>query len=179
MEEFLDVITQTGEIIGREKRSLVHNSGLWHRGVHVFLFTKDNKLVIQLRSKNRPQSPNALDCSVSEHLITGESFTDAAVRGLREELGIRNVPLERLVQFRLDYGPNDNMVGVLFRGVIDGQEISIDQNEIQEITYISITEAEQLLDQNNVMLSRWFRQLLLWYLGKSSEILIVDDKILI
>ena len=174
MEEFLDIVAENNQVIGQEKRSVVHQSGLWHRGVHIFLFTPEHKLVIQQRSKRRKQSPGALDCSVSEHLKAGESYLAGAIRGLKEELGIEQVSLQRLVQFKMNYGPGDNMISILYEGTVDVEAIRTDANEIERIIYHSISEAEELLAQGGVLYSRWFEQLLLWYLGKSSDIQEID-----
>jgi isopentenyldiphosphate isomerase len=175
LEEFLDIVAGNNKVIGQEKRSVVHQSGLWHRGVHIFLFTPEDKLVIQQRSKRRKQSPGALDCSVSEHLKAGESYLAGAIRGLEEELGIVQAPLRRLVQFKMNYGPGDNMISTLYEGTVDEEAIRIDANEIERIIYHSISEVEESLAQGEVLYSRWFEQLLRWYLGKSSEIQIIDN----
>jgi isopentenyldiphosphate isomerase len=175
LEEFLDIVAENNQVIGQEKRSVVHQSGLWHRGVHIFLFTPEHNLVIQQRSKRRKQSPGALDCSVSEHLKAGESYLAGAIRGLQEELGIKQAPLRRLVQFKMNYGPGDNMISTLYEGTVDKEAIRIDANEIERIIYHSLSEAETLLAQGEVLYSRWFEQLLLWHLGKSSEIQVIDN----
>lgn len=174
-EEFLDIVTENNLVIGQEKRSVVHQSGLWHRGVHIFLFTPDRNLVIQQRSKRRKQSPGVLDCSVSEHLKAGESYLAGARRGLQEELGIKQVPLRRLVQFKMNYGPGDNMISTLYEGTADKEAIQIDADEIERIIYHSLSEAETLLAQGEFLSSRWFEQLLLWHLGKSSEIQVIEN----
>ena len=175
LEEFLDIVTEGNQVIGQEKRSVVHQFGLWHRGVHIFLFTPEHKLVIQQRSKHREQSPGALDCSVSEHLKAGESYLAGAIRGLEEELGIKQAPLRRLVQFKMNYGPGDNMISTLYKGTVDKEAIRIDANEIERIVYHSLAEIEALLAQGEVLFSHWFEQLLLWYLGRPSEIQIIDN----
>ena len=94
-DEFFDIVNDQNEVVGLEKRQVVHQTGLCHRGVHVFLFTPDRRLLIQKRSQTRDKFPGTLDCSVSEHLKPGESYLDAAVRGLREELGIGDIHLTR------------------------------------------------------------------------------------
>lgn len=175
LEELLDIVDENNQIIGQEKRSAVHQSGLWHRGVHIFLLTPEHKLVIQQRGKRRKESPSALDCSVSEHLKAGESYLAGAIRGLREELGIKQAPLRRLVQFKMNYGPGDNMISVLYEGTVDEKAIRTDPNEIEQIIYHSISEVEELLAKGEVSFSRWFEQLLLWYLGESSEIQAIDN----
>ena len=161
LEELLDIVAENGRVIGQEKRSVVHQSGLWHRGVHIFLFTPEHKLVIQQRSRRRKQSPGALDCSVSEHLKAGESYLAGATRGLEEELGIKQVSLQRLVQFKMNYGPGDNMISTLYEGTVDGEAVRPETNEIERIIYHSLSEVKESLAQSEVLFSRWFEQLLL------------------
>ena len=48
-DEFFDVVDKDNRVIGRERRSVVHVRGLWHRGVYVFLFDEN----IRLPSKNQ------------------------------------------------------------------------------------------------------------------------------
>ena len=173
-EEIIDIVDEEDRVVGQENRGVVHRSGLWHRGVHIFLFTAEGKIVVQRRSGFRKQSPNALDCSVSEHLKTGESYRDAAIRGLCEELGIKRVPLRRLVRFKMDYGPGDNMISVLYEGTVGEEAIRVDPNEVERIFEHTVSELEELLAQEGVSFSRWFRQPLLWYLGRPSAIQIIE-----
>jgi isopentenyldiphosphate isomerase len=168
-EEYLDVVDENNRVIGREARSVIHRTGLWHRGVHIFLFTPERKLLVQERSLKQ-LSPNMLDCSVSEHLKAGESYPDAARRGLREELGIAQISLKKILQFKMNYGPNDNIISTLYEGTIDREKIIIDKNEVAKIMYYSLPQLEELSTKGEASFSRWFLQLLLWYCGKTSEI---------
>jgi isopentenyl-diphosphate Delta-isomerase len=172
-EEYLDVVDENNRVIGREARSVIHRTGLWHRGVHIFLFTPDRKLLVQERSLQQ-LSPNMLDCSVSEHLKTGEDYPDAAKRGLREELGIESILLKQVLQFKMNYGPNDNIISALYEGTIDREKIIIDKNEVAKIMYYSLPQLEELYAQGEASFSRWFLQLLLWYWGKPSDICILE-----
>jgi isopentenyldiphosphate isomerase len=61
-------------------RAVVHQLGLQHRGIHIFLVTLEGKLLVQQRGRHRGISPLALDCSVSEHVKAGEGYPEAAAR---------------------------------------------------------------------------------------------------
>lgn len=165
-EETLDVVDEHNRVIGQERRQIVHASGLWHRGVHVFLFTPDHRLLVQRRSHAQDTYPGALDCSVSEHLRVGESYREAAIRGLLEELGLEPIHLRRLVRFKMKYGPNDNMINELYEGVSDGKRLAVDRREIAQIAYHAIPELEEMIASGQVPFSSWFVQLLRWYTGK-------------
>lgn len=173
-DELFDVVDENDKIIRQEMRSVVHQRGLWHRGAHVLLFTSDDKLIVQQRAKNKSQSPLALDCSVSEHVLAGETFYEAAVRGLKEELGITNISIQPLVKFKMNYGPNDNEISMIFKGVSGPDLVHFDPDEIEKVDYLDAQELEQLMLYTPAMLSRWFLQILLWFFDKPSDLIIID-----
>lgn len=172
-DEYLDVVDKHNRIIGRERRQIVHRSGLWHRGVHIFLFNSSGQLLVQRRSCSADTYPGALDCSVSEHLTAGESYLEAAIRGLREELGLEPVPLRRLTQFRMAYGPHDNMINELYEATCDDPPPNPDSSEIAHIAYHSLAELEEMEASGKIPFSSWFAQLLRWYGRKPSGLLIL------
>eukprot|EP00041_Stephanoeca_diplocostata_P022776 m.546184 g.546184 ORF g.546184 m.546184 type:complete len:272 (+) comp22150_c0_seq4:352-1167(+) len=78
-------------------RRLVHQQGLLHRSVQVFLFNGNGEVLLQQRHPKKDTAPGCWDLSCAEHLQPGESYAEAAVRGLHEELG---VPLSHDAQVR-------------------------------------------------------------------------------
>ncbi|MBI5354286.1 MAG: NUDIX domain-containing protein [Chloroflexi bacterium] len=172
-DELLDVVNDSDHVIDQQMRSTVHQLGLQHRGVHVFLFTRDGKMLIQKRSADRAASPSALDCSVSEHVKAGESYLDAAIRGMKEELGITGVEIEPLVTFRMNYGINDNEISRLFKGIVDPQKAIFDPVEIEEIAYYTIHEISEMMNEGKIKFCGWFREILNWYLEKNSKLFVL------
>jgi len=169
-DEPFDVIDENDKVIGQEMRSVVHQRGLWHRGVHVLLFSGDDKLLVQQRSRDRVHAPLALDCSVSEHVKAGEDYYTAAVRGLQEEIGVDRIDLERLVKFRMNYGPNDNEISEVYRGIVNPIAVKFDLVEIERIDYYSLGELQKLLKKENHNFSYWFEQILQWYSDQPSAL---------
>ena len=49
-EELFDVVNDSNQVIGQEKRSIVHREGLKHRAVYCFVFNKQGQLLMQQRS---------------------------------------------------------------------------------------------------------------------------------
>ncbi len=168
-EEYFDIVNENNEIIGQELRRIVHKTGSWHRGVHVFLFTPDRKLLVQKRSQTCDTFPGSLDCSVSEHLKVGESYFDGAVRGLQEELGIDGISLTRLLQFKMNYGVNDNEFSELYEGVFDGGSLEADPTEVAGIAYYTIPQLEEMIISEQALFAPWFIQIIRWHIGKSAE----------
>ncbi|MBX3038786.1 MAG: NUDIX domain-containing protein [Anaerolineales bacterium] len=173
-DEYLDIVNKQDVTIGKETRKRVHEIGLWHRGVHVFLFDKDGKMLIQKRNASRASNPLRLDCSVSEHVLAGESYTEAAVRGLREELGIENIELKQLTKFRMNYGINDNEISVIYKGKIDSQQIDFDKNEIEEVFYMSIDDIKEKTQNEKNLFCDWFVQMMNWYFERETRMVVMN-----
>jgi isopentenyl-diphosphate delta-isomerase type 1 len=174
-DEVFDIVDEQDNVIGQEMRSIVHQRGLLHRGVHVLLFTQDGKLLVQQRSEDKVHAPLALDCSVSEHLKSGEDYYRAAVRGLKEELGVEEIELQALVKFRMNYGPNDNEISELYTGLVDPTFVKFDPVEVAKVDYYNLPKLEELLIKKEFIFSFWFEQIILWYLGRPSA-LVLDQR---
>lgn len=91
------MVDEMDAVIDQHPRSEVHRLGLRHRAVHILIFNERSEVFLQQRSLSKDSCPGVWDSSSSGHLDTGESYGDAAVRELEEELGlILSQPLESL-----------------------------------------------------------------------------------
>lgn len=173
-DEILDVINDIDEVISQQTRSTVHQLGLLHRGVHVFLVTSNRKLIVQRRSAHCESFPRGLDCSLSEHVKSGETFYQAAQRGLEEEMGLCGVQLQPLVKFKLIYGPKDYEISLLYEGLADFDSVRIDPLEVDAVASFSLEEIEAMFQAGAECFTAWFVQLFAWYLGKSSQLKVLE-----
>jgi isopentenyldiphosphate isomerase len=101
-EEIFDVVNERDEVIDRKPRSEVHRLGLLHRAIHVLIYDlPKKKIFLQKRSMKKDRQPGLWGASVSGHVDAGEDYDTAAVREVREEIGLKldSVP-ERI--FRID-----------------------------------------------------------------------------
>jgi len=89
MEEFLEIIDENDNIIGKDTRENVHKNGLLHREIHVWIYNKNGEIIFQRRSKDKDTFPGLLDASVGGHVDIGDDYLAAAVRELEEETGIK------------------------------------------------------------------------------------------
>lgn len=87
-EEIFDIVNERDEVTGQAPRREVHARGLWHRAVHVLVFNARGEVFLQKRSLKKDTAAGKWDSSSSGHLDTGEDYDAAAVRELREELGL-------------------------------------------------------------------------------------------
>ncbi len=100
-DEWFDVVNARDEVVGRERRAVVHARGLRHRAVHVLVFNPAGEVFLQKRSLAKDMAPGLWDSSCSGHLDAGEDYDTAAHRELGEELGLR-LPVPPVRWFRVE-----------------------------------------------------------------------------
>lgn len=169
MDEIVDVVDRNDVKIGIATRRLVHETGAWHRGIHILVFDSKGRILIQRRSAQKDKSPRRLDLSVSEHSMAGETFEETARRGLREELGIEGVHLTPVLKFRMVYGPADNMISILFRSRFTG-ETKHDPSEVEETLPFEAEQLRSIVAGQAESLTPWTREILRWYFGLPSRV---------
>ncbi len=88
-EEWFDLVTPEGKIMGKAPRSAVHgNPNLIHPVVHVHIINSRSEIFLQKRSKNKEIQPNKWDTAIGGHIVSGETVDHALRRESEEELGI-------------------------------------------------------------------------------------------
>jgi len=100
---------KTGEVLDRKD---IHKLGKIHRAIHLYVFDKNNKLLLQRRSKNVDHYPDMFSISVTGHVDAGEDSKEAAARELKEELNIDPdlVKIEFLFSLRQDFYLNTDYI---------------------------------------------------------------------
>jgi isopentenyldiphosphate isomerase len=87
-------------VIGRATRGECHgNPALVHAVARVYVWDRQGRLLLQLRSASKDIQPNQWDTSVGGHLLPGEEAESAARREMVEELGVAPDKLAFLHRF--------------------------------------------------------------------------------
>merc|ERR1711991_1125472 len=170
-EELFDIFDADHCHLGTEKRLVVHTEGLYHQSVHVLVRQvpegDEELLLLQKRSPEKRIAPSAWDLSCAEHLQPGESFRDAALRGLREELSLGGPAVEeqlreirpmRLYRRRYDRYA-DNEFNVLFSVTIDASlaaSIGPDPVEVAELAWRPVKAVREALESRQEEFPEWF-----------------------
>lgn len=85
--ELIDIVDKHNNIIGQSSRADAHKNNLMHRATHVFVQHR-NYIFLQLRAADKAQFPNLWDISAAGHVIAGDSYSQTAIKELKEELDI-------------------------------------------------------------------------------------------
>lgn len=88
-DEYLDLVDENDQVIGKKPRSEVYAEGLSNfRVVNAFLINSEGKLWIPMRGPHKRIFPSCLDMSMGGHVESGEDYDTSFKRELEEELRI-------------------------------------------------------------------------------------------
>ena len=166
VDELFETFDSGGVPRGLAARARVHALGWWHKSTHVILFDARGDIYLQLRAADKDLYQNLWDYSVGEHLQPGESFHAAALRGLREELGVENVTLQpmqgvRSSSFNIpELDLHDCEFQQAFRGTYDGP-VHPDLAEVAEVRLLPLAELDTWLAQAPERFTPWLKRDLL------------------
>jgi isopentenyldiphosphate isomerase/intracellular septation protein A len=119
-DEWFDIVTPQGKVVGRAPRTLCHgNPNLLHPVVHVHMFNSKGELWLQKRAKTKNIQPGKWDTSVGGHVASGEKIDEGLVREMQEELGIAKAPNEPLYNYVMRNEIESELV-YTFRGFHNG-----------------------------------------------------------
>ncbi|MFH1161759.1 MAG: NUDIX domain-containing protein [Candidatus Jorgensenbacteria bacterium] len=154
--EHIDVLDECGAPTGATKlRDEVHRDGDWHRAVHVWVVNSRGEVLLQKRSATIDLFRNLWDISLVGHMRSGEKSADAALRELKEELGItveeHELQFVAAIPSQLKDGMlRDNQFSdiYLLRRDVDIEKLEKQKEEVAEITFMPLQELQTLVRKN-------------------------------
>ena len=149
MEEYLDIVDDNNRITGKiAKRSYIHQNGIWHREVACWIMNKEGKFLVQKRTKSRKRFPNMWSLTAGA-VDTGETSVEGAIREAKEEIGI-NIEKEEF-ELILSIKRKHNFLDIwLVRKDIDLKDIVMQEEEVQEVKWVTKEELEEMIKNDEV-----------------------------
>lgn len=93
MDELIDIVDDNGNYTGKTcLKSEAHKFGYFHPTIHVWLYTSNQKILLQKRALTKKVFPGLWDISVAGHVAAGEKIEIAALREVKEEIGYEILP---------------------------------------------------------------------------------------
>lgn len=153
MEEYIDIVTREGKPTGKSAlKSEVHKNGWYHNTIHLWLYTKKGEILLQQRSHKKKICPLLWDVSVAGHIDAGESFTEAAVRETKEEIGlqieVKNLKKIGTFLHETDYGDiKDNEFHHVYitELKVDITKLIPQEDEVEALKLVSFKEFNDLI----------------------------------
>jgi len=145
-------VSEEDEVIGSVDRDYAHSEEILHRSGIVFLQRSNRDILIQRRSPRKTIFPNCYDASAAFHVTFGETYSEAAVRELREEIGI-STQLRYVGKFK-HHDPPEHQFVAIFIGASD-LPVKIDHSEAEDAIFCSTGEVERIVACESI--TPWLR----------------------
>ena len=148
MGEYWDVLNEQGEKTGKRLRRTTYNqlaSGEYHLVVHIWIVSSKGEFLIQRRSKSRIPMPGEW-AAIGGSVFSGEDSRSAAIRELREEMGILVLPGE--IHYLRQFKRKNSMIDFWWARVdAELSSLCLDPNEVEEAKWISSDGLRQMIQQ--------------------------------
>lgn len=132
-KELFIVVDENDDIIEyRTRYDCHHDSSLIHRSIGVIIYNGKKEILLQKRSKYKDLNPGKYTISVSGHVTKGQSYEEAAIREMEEELGIK-IPIIFVQKFVVKNNQESEMC-VTFSGKYNGP-FSYAYDEIDSVQF--------------------------------------------
>jgi len=149
--ELLDILDENGSKIGTESRKIIHSKGHIHPTIHVWIYNSKGELLLQKRSKDKPTFPGLWDLSAGGHVSAGQTYEEAVLREIWEELGLK-ISLDDLEFFKNkrfegsipeeDWYDNEfnNIYFLKYDG--DIKDLKFIDGEVEDVKFFQLDELE-------------------------------------
>lgn len=159
MDELLEIYDENNNDLNyQEKRSIIHEKGLFHREVCIFVLNNNNELLIQKRSATKKNKPNIWGLCAG-HIDAGETEIEAALRELKEELGLKNIKQDDLILFNIEkkteiditknFRNNYFNYCYILRTDLKETEFILQKEELSEVKYVTFEKLFELSKNNS------------------------------
>ncbi|MFT4684676.1 MAG: isopentenyl-diphosphate delta-isomerase [Urechidicola sp.] len=147
-DELIDILNEDLTIQKTCLKSYAHMHGLLHASVHIWFYTSSGEVLLQRRAKTKIAFPSLWDISVAGHITSGENKYEAAIREVKEEIGI-DISKKELINIgafkeKIKHTSSflDNEIHHLFLCQLNFEieQLNIQVEELSELKLISIEE---------------------------------------
>ena len=146
-EEWLPIVNEKGEVIGKAPRSVCHSgSKLLHPVVHLHILNQQHEVFLQKRSIKKDLLPGKWDTAVGGHIGINEKLEDALKRETFEELGITKLEAQFLGSYVWESPCERELVFSFLCKHYD--HIQINNDEVDEGRFWSAEEISQAMNKD-------------------------------
>ncbi len=182
--EILDILNEEGNIIGTEERKIVHEKGLWHIHVGIWIMNMEGKLLFQKRSFNKKGNPGKWT-RTGGHVATKETPLEGIQREVQEEIGV-TIPQDNIELINIEkMSPDEHNRHFTYNYFVyvdyKIKDYKIQKEEVSDLKYMTIEEIEQIKNDNdeNYTFVKWdnFDEKML-FLKKKRELILSKNNII-
>ncbi|MFN4082402.1 MAG: isopentenyl-diphosphate Delta-isomerase [Bacteroidia bacterium] len=148
--------------LGVMEKMEAHQKGLLHRAFSVFIFNKNNQLLLQQRSLNKYHSAGLWTNTCCSHPRENETILQAANRRLKEEMGIEcqlSIKHKFIYCTPFENGLTEHELDYIVTG-ISSVEPKLNTNEVSNYKWVGLDYLLEDVNNNPNNYTSWFKIIL-------------------
>jgi len=148
-DELLDLVNKDDNVIGTVLKSAAHkNPELIHREIAVVILNSKRQTLVQQRSLKKKVSPGAWKI-VAGHVDAGEDPKAAAIREVKEEIGIDLDPIFFEKQFEKNEKNSESKFYYVYYAFYEDDKFTLDKDEVNDVKWIDIDQMEEFSKEHD------------------------------
>ena len=158
MEEVI-LVNPNNEIQGYMEKMEAHEKGLLHRAFSIFIFNSKGEILLQKRAINKYHSGGLWTNTCCSHPRKEETFHQAAIRRLNEEMGMScslNAVFSFIYKADLDNNLIEHEYDQVFFGISDNPPI-LNKEEAIDYKYVSPNQLMLDIHDNPSDYTEWLK----------------------
>ena len=146
-EEWLPLLNDKGEVIGKAPRTVCHSDKTYlHPVVHLHVINRKGEIFLQKRPLNKEIQPGKWDTAVGGHIAFGEDIAAGLQREALEEIGIKDFKAKMIANYIWESDMEREFV-FCFITSYDGP-VSINKEELTDGKFWSFSEIRSSIGKN-------------------------------
>ncbi len=102
MSKLIQIVDEDDRPVASATKQEAWDQGLRHRVVRIMITNDAGEILLQHRSPAKDIFPDCWDNSAAGHVDSGEDYDQAALRELKEELGLDGIALKEIGKYATD-----------------------------------------------------------------------------
>ena len=159
MKEFLILVDENDQPLGKEEKLKVHQLGLLHRAFSVFIFNNKGQMLLQQRADEKYHSPGLWTNTCCSHPNYGEQTQDAIKRRLPQEMGMHceaNFAFTFKYKVNFSNGLTEHEYDHVYIGISDTLP-NPEKSEVKDWRYATIADLENDILLNPDLYTEWMK----------------------
>ncbi len=158
-EEQVILVDEKDNQIGLMAKMEAHEKALLHRAFSVFIFNKNNELMLQQRALHKYHSPGLWTNTCCSHQREGETNLQAGKRRLEEEMGFVTSLTEKtsfIYKAPFDNGLTEHELDHIMVGYYES-EPNINLDEVEDWKWMALDDIRKDMIVNPKLYTAWFK----------------------
>lgn len=162
MREEVILVDERDNPIGTMEKLEAHKRGILHRAFSILLFNSQGELLLQKRARSKYHSGGLWTNTCCSHPRPHESMENAAIRKLKQEMGIEVNPVfayKFIYKTLLDHGLIEYEYDHVLIGTFNGTP-AVNAEEVEDWKFADIKSVRDDIATNPENYTYWFRMII-------------------